>query len=753
VTYRSLSKMQIGGVAGAVTLSLGMLVTLGPVSASAQPQAPTAKGPKDPLAPVDPQIWEEEADMTWDDYVPIRPDAWNSAETSQGSDVQYNTAVILVDFEDQPFLITEEPGSHPFGNPQSGWEPVPQSGVNDWFQDYYTVPNQYNGGQTLHSYWMEDSHGRIGVDAQVFGPYTMDHHWWQYGLSEWGANSDETNMCPAQSDIPTGGTNVTNLNVETTDFFYVGDRVRVLHDTFGQGAPPAVTRTVVEIPNDNTLVLDEPVPEVRDGARVHDCALDIRSDGGSAWRADLGCDQGLCGFDNAFYVTAGHDESSTWQEFGEMMFENREDVTDEFGNPNPALPNSSVTRYVPWTSWLAAANHWPNAGGGTSTQAESSGQSVFAHEFSHLRSLPDNYNNPFSDADRNYTGYWEMMSRGTFNGPGGTHNRWQIPNAGGSALGSHHMLHFKSVGSQRLGVVRDDEQVILERNSLPQQGVAVTTLKAREYVPGNDNVGLTVNLGDGGYTPGACLERAPNNDPFWCSAATNWQRFTMEVVDRVGNDSFVAGHGVLLAQTRNSGSPREWLVDANPENINRIDFYRPDGTPVPVVRGDPRQLDDATFHAGTNSGSEYEYVDAPNRLHFYVLNIHRDEDGVLFYDVAVRNLDGAGEFQRNVALRTLNTHSVGDGTTRIRTLLRNTGQAGSGLFDSDVYRLSATVDGDGWDVHLPYEVRAVEAGEGLPTLVYATAGDGASETATVTITATSESDPSATASVTVPLDR
>jgi M6 family metalloprotease-like protein len=747
VTNRSLSRKQIGGVAAAVTLALGMLVTLGPISATAQ-EPGNGAGPPDPLAPVDPQAWEEEGDMTWDDYVPIRPDAWNSAATSQGSEVQYKTAVILMDFKDEPFLITQEPGSHPFGNPQSGWQPVPQSGVNDWFTDYYTVPNQYNGHQTLHSYWMEDSHGRIGVDAKVFGPYTMPYHWWQYGLGEWGANSANTNMCPAQTDVRSAGTNVTNLDVDTTDFFYKGDRIRILHDRLGQGAPAPANRTIVDIPDDHTLVLDQPMPEIRMGARVHDCALDIRTDGGNAWRADIGCDQGLCGFDNAFYVTAGHDESSTWQEFGPMMFENPEDVTDEFGNPNPKLPNSSVTRYVPWTSWLAAANHWPNAGGGTSTQAESSGQSVFAHEFSHLRNLPDNYNNPFADNERAYTGYWEMMSRGSFNGPGGTHNRWQIPNAGGSALGPHHMLHFKSVGSQRLGVVKDDEQVIIDRNSLPQQGVAVATIKAREYVPGNDNVGLTVNLGDGGFTPGTCATRV--SDPFFCTPnVTNWQRFTMEVVDRVGNDSFTPGHGVLLTQTRNTGTPREWIVDANPEDINRIDFYRPDGTPVPVVRGDPRQLDDATFQAGTDSGSEYEYVDAPNRLHFYVLNIHRDDDGVLFYDVAVRNLDGAGNFARNVGLRTQNVHPMGNGVTRIKSLLRNTGQAGSGIFDSDVYRLSATVDGAGWTTHLPYEVRAVKAGDAMPTLAYAVAGDGASASATVTVTATSETDPSKSASVQV----
>jgi hypothetical protein len=269
-------------------------------------------------------------------------------------------------------------------------------------------------------------------------------------------------------------------------------------------------------------------------------------------------------------------------------------------------------------------------------------------------------------------------------------------------------------------------------------------------VPNGDKVGLTVNLGAGGFTPGACEARVP--DPFWCTPnATNWQRFTMEVVDRVGNDSFTAGHGVLLAQTRDSGSPREWLVDANPEDIDRIDFYRPDGTPVPVVRGDPRQLDDGTFHAGTGSGSEYEYVDAPNKLHFYVLDAYRDKKGVLYYDVAVRNLDGAGDFRRDVAIRDAPTHAVGDATALIRTRIANTGRAGKGLYDSDIYRLSATVDGAGWSVQLPYEVKAVEARRALSAPVYATAEDGASETATVTITATSESDPSATATIEVPL--
>ena len=92
------------------------------------------------------------------------------------------------------------------------------------------------------------------------------------------------------------------------------------------------------------------------------CNRNIRTDGGNAWRAAIGCASGLCGYDNAFYVTAGHDESSTWQEFGEMLWTDREQVPAKFGPPgaedgpvlnsagNP-IPNWAPTRYVPWTSW------------------------------------------------------------------------------------------------------------------------------------------------------------------------------------------------------------------------------------------------------------------------------------------------------------------------------------------------------------------------------------------------------------------
>ena len=59
-------------------------------------------------------------------------------------------------------------------------------------------------------------------------------------------------------------------------------------------------------------------------------------------------------YDNIFYVSAGEDESSTWQEFGEMKWKTQEEVPDAFGPKaygDLTQTNWAVTRYVPWTSW------------------------------------------------------------------------------------------------------------------------------------------------------------------------------------------------------------------------------------------------------------------------------------------------------------------------------------------------------------------------------------------------------------------
>ena len=154
-----------------------------------------------------------------------------------------------------------------------------------------------------------------------------------------------------------------------------------------------------------------------------------------------------------------------------------------------------------------------------------------------------------------------------------------------------------------------------------------------------------------------------------------------------------------------------WLIDPNPQDIGMIDFYRPDGTPVAVVRGDPRQLNDATFHAGTRSGSAYEYVDTFNKLHFYVLATRRSADGVLNYDVAVRRTGEGDPFTRGIALGNPTKKGQRPGFLATCTFpLTNTGQAGAAPFDSDVYRVSATSSSPDWKVTLPNALAAAKAG-------------------------------------------
>ena len=138
-----------------------------------------------------------------------------------------------------------------------------------------------------------------------------------------------------------------------------------------------------------------------------------------------------------------------------------------------------------------------------------------------------------------------------------------------------------------------------------------------------------------------------NADPL-CAGDPVWNFYTVEVVQRIGYDSFTPDNGVLIAKNKDAEGRTcgyncfTWVIDAHPEDINMVDFMKPDGTKVMRTPADYRQLNDALFHAGTNSGSPYEWKDEANRLHFYVVDVKRNKEGILSYTVAVRSLDGAG---------------------------------------------------------------------------------------------------------------
>ena len=629
--------------------------------------------------PVDPQSWVNPENMTWKDYNTIPGIDWNNTDIKPKTELK--GALILVDFPDQDFILTKPKGSELVGNPQV--DAVPREKLGEWWRDFLNVPSKLNNYQTIDSFWKENSNGKWGVALDSYGPYRLDKNEFQYGLE----SSFNSNSLP--SNYTRGNLFQDGINAATADIAASGEE-----------------------------------------------------------------------YDFAFIVHAGYDESTVWQELGEMMFLNPESVPGEFGPPDlpgfENMPNWAKTRYVPWTSYYAAKAIWSAASSATingkairvSIQGESDGMGVFAHEFGHLRGLGDNYNNAALDP-RTYSGYWETMSRGSFNGPGGTHTRWMIPSTLGASLSAPHMLRNK----MKQGFVEEDEVLQLNRDTLKESGPVFADIIARQAPIGSEfgRTGLHgINISMNDLTPTNYLAGDWRNDIINNRLYNN---YTLEVVDRFGTDSFAADSGVLIAKTKNAEtSPNIWVVDSHPEDINLKDFTRPDGTTVMVGKGDPRQALDALFKAGSGTslvagkfdGSidkdtiVSEYIDSYNKLHFYILGNSKDKDGVLRYQVAVRNTDGAGAYKRGLNLSAGTVEpAVQDKVAVYHFNVTNTGEA------KDLVRVKASA-GDDWKVQMDHNVLAVEPGATVDVPVYVKISKGKTAPDTLTFTATSETDPNQT---------
>jgi M6 family metalloprotease-like protein len=478
----------------------------------------------------------------------------------------------------------------------------------------------------------------------------------------------------------------------------------------------------------------------------------LERDADALWAADAGDIKSK--YDIVLRIYAGYDETSVWQEFGEMKFQTKDDIPPEWGNPDSSKPRWVVTRYEPWTSWKAGQMQW---GQSTVRQGESSG--TITHEIVHFAfKVGDNNNNPYEEPyHRAGSGPWDIMDRGSFNGPGGPHRRWVVPAAEGASMPAGLMLRSKV----KFGFLKDDDVLQLNRSGLAQSGLVVANVIARAVEPTLGTLsGIVIRLD--GSDP---QDKTPEDEANPLSAEKSvFNFYSVEVVQRIGYDSFTPDNGVLIAKNKDKESRScgyncfTWVIDAHPEDIRMLDFKRPNGEPVMRSVADYRQLNDALFHAGLNSGSAYEWEDTPNRLHFYVINVQKDERGVLSYQIGVKSLDGSGPQIRGVSLAAGKWQPSADSYSVCHFTLTNTGhdaatssqanESGTKDFAYDIYRLSTMIDGQGWSAHLQNALSAVKFGDSAPVDVYLARAAGSARSAVVTLTAKSESDASKTATAT-----
>src|ERR1700754_4262051 len=110
------------------------------VLALAAPAVTAAAGPP---APVDPQNWTFQDNFTWSDYHPL-PGPDYSDPSIQPSVKKGKVALVLTDFPDKTFFVSQPAGSTIYGTPTLEAPHIPREDVPEFYRDFLTKPQPLN---------------------------------------------------------------------------------------------------------------------------------------------------------------------------------------------------------------------------------------------------------------------------------------------------------------------------------------------------------------------------------------------------------------------------------------------------------------------------------------------------------------------------------------------------------------------------------------------------------------------------------
>ena len=133
-----------------------------------------------PPSPLDPQNWScaGQPDL---ERLPRRCPGPDYSDPSIAPSVKkWKVALVVTDFPDKTFTISQPVGGTIFGTPTAEAHNIPRADVPAFYRDFLNKPQAINHFQTMNRYWMEDTHGKYGVQLDAFGPYQLPGRSYQY---------------------------------------------------------------------------------------------------------------------------------------------------------------------------------------------------------------------------------------------------------------------------------------------------------------------------------------------------------------------------------------------------------------------------------------------------------------------------------------------------------------------------------------------------------------------------------------------
>src|ERR1051325_9209897 len=87
-----------------------------------------------PPAPLDPQNWSFQDNLTWGDYKKL-PGPDYSDPAIQPTVKKWKVAIVLADFKDRDFIVTKGAGSTIWGTPTATASNIPREQVGQFYAD------------------------------------------------------------------------------------------------------------------------------------------------------------------------------------------------------------------------------------------------------------------------------------------------------------------------------------------------------------------------------------------------------------------------------------------------------------------------------------------------------------------------------------------------------------------------------------------------------------------------------------------